>query len=187
MWLAESAFIAVALSVDAFAVSMAASATGHVNTPRAAFRLAFHFGLFQFLMPVVGWLAGAELLPLIESSDHWVAFALLTAVGTHMIVSSRDVNRPARSDDPSRGIRLLTLSTAVSVDALAIGLSLGVLGVGVWTPCIIVGFVTGAVTLAGIALGRRIHARYGRLAEMIGGIVLIIIAIRIVIYHLYAV
>jgi putative Mn2+ efflux pump MntP len=179
----EIVFIALALSIDAFAVALAASATGRVNNPRAAFRLSFHFGLFQFLMPVLGWAAGATLEPLIESFDHWVAFVLLGVVGIRMIRSSRNPNQPAQQDDPSRGIPLLTLSTAVSIDALAVGLSLAMLQISIWTPSAIIGLVTGAATVVGITLGARLHSRLGRIAELIGGIILILIAIRIVFIH----
>jgi putative Mn2+ efflux pump MntP len=182
----EIILIAFALSVDAFAVSMAVSAAGRVYGPRSAFRLAFHFGLFQFLMPVIGWAAGATLERLIASVDHWVAFVLLVAVGVRML---RAASRPKASTDhhdPSRGLLLLTLSTAVSVDALAVGLSLGMLRISIWTPGVIIGVVTASMSLLGILLGAKLHARFGRIAEFVGGLVLILIAIKIVVSHLGA-
>jgi putative Mn2+ efflux pump MntP len=178
--------VAIALSIDAFAVSLAASAAGRLPTPGAGFRLAFHFGLFQFLMPVLGWAAGATLEPLIESFDHWLAFGLLAVVGLRMISAGRKLEQPTRSDDPSRGMTLLALSTAVSIDALAIGLSLAVLRVSIWTPTIIIGLVSAAASLTGILLGTTIHSRFGRMAEVVGGVVLILIGVRVVVTHLNA-
>ena len=180
----DLAVIALALSIDAFAVALGASAAGRVPGTRAAVRLAFHFGLFQFLMPVLGWAAGATLKPLIESFDHWIAFALLTVVGIHMIRGSTDRDGESLATDPSRGIALVALSTAVSIDALAVGLSLGMLNVGIWTTSIMIGFVTAVATLVGILLGSRLQARLGKIVELVGGIVLILVAVRIVIEHL---
>ena len=182
----EIILIAFALSVDAFAVSMAVSAAGRVYDPRSVFRLAFHFGLFQFLMPVIGWAAGATLERLIASVDHWVAFVLLMAVGLRMLHAAVNPKATVGQDDPSRGLLLVTLSTAVSVDALAVGLSLGMLRISIWTPGVIIGVVTASMSLVGILIGARLHARFGRFAELIGGLVLISIAIRIVVTHLDA-
>jgi manganese efflux pump family protein len=176
--------IAIALSVDAFAVSTAASAAGRINNRRAAGRIAFHFGFFQFLMPVLGWAAGATLEPLIESFDHWIAFVLLSAVGIRMIRASRNPDGEELVTDPSRGLALVTLSTAVSIDALAVGLSLAMLKIEIWTPSVIIGLVTAFATLVGVLLGRRLSSRLGKPSELIGGIVLILVAFRIVVEHL---
>lgn len=176
--------IALALSVDAFAVSMAAATAGRLNGARSVFRIAFHFGLFQFLMPVIGWGAGTTLKHWIASFDHWVAFALLAVVGGRMVRAAFRPRTLACRYDPSRGLSLLALSTAVSVDALAVGLSLGMLKVAIWTPSVVIGLVAAAMSLAGIFLGSRLHARFGRVAEAAGGILLILIAVRIVFSHL---
>jgi manganese efflux pump family protein len=182
----DLAIIAIALSIDAFAVALAASAAGRVNGKRAAARLSFHFGLFQFLMPVLGWTAGATVKPLIESFDHWIAFMLLSIVGIRMIHGSHDPDGETYTKDPSRGVTLVALSTAVSIDALAVGLSLGMLNVRIWSTSIIIGCVTSAATLLGILLGNRMQERLGKIAELAGGIVLILVAIKIVIDHLSA-
>lgn len=183
----EIILIAVALSIDAFAVSLAASAAGRIRGSRATFRIAFHFGLFQFLMPVLGWAAGAELEPLIKSVDHWMAFALLTVVGIRMIRAARAAGASVSPEDPSRGMTLLALSTAVSVDALAVGLSLGMLRMDIWTPSAIIGIITAVVSLAGVKLGTKISDRFGRITEMIGGIILILVGLRIVLSHIFGV
>lgn len=182
----EILMIALALSVDAFAVSMAAAGAGRLNGPRPAVRLAFHFGLFQFLMPVIGWGAGATLERWITSVDHWVAFGLLTIVGIRMFRSAFRPRAFGPQQDPSRGLMLLTLSTAVSVDALAVGLSLGMLQIDVWVPSVIIGVVAAAMSLVGVLVGNRLHARYGRIAEAVGGVVLVLIAVKIVADHVGA-
>ena len=178
----EVALIALALSIDAFAVSMAAAAAGRVHGPRAVFRLSFHFGLFQFLMPVVGWAAGATLEPLIASFDHWIAFLLLMVVGIRMLIPSNG-SKAMQLDDPTRGLMLLTLATATSIDALAVGLSLAMLRINVWLPSVVIGIVAASMSLVGIYLGSRLQVRLGRKAEILGGIILIFIAIRIVAEH----
>jgi putative Mn2+ efflux pump MntP len=184
----ELALIALALSVDAFAVALAAAATGRLTGGRGAFRLSFHFGLFQFLMPVLGWAAGSALSGAIASFDHWLAFGLLAVVGVRMLRSARRFEARPRegADDPSRGFSLLALSTAVSIDALAVGLGLGMMRVRIWTPSVVIGLVAAAMSLVGIVLGNRLHARYGRIAEAVGGVILIVIAARILYTHLTA-
>ena len=125
----ELLVIAVGLSMDAVAVSLAASASNRAPGARATFRLSFHFGLFQAVMPVVGWALGVTVAPYIASIDHWVAFGLLVFVGGRMIYAAlHDGDDPDLSRDPSRGTTLVMLSVATSIDALAIGLTLAMLG-----------------------------------------------------------
>src|SRR5512136_2928972 len=119
MPLAEVVLIALALSLDALAVSIAAACSGRTTAPRAGFRLAFHFGLFQALMPILGWLAGWRLAVAIRVFDHWVAAVLLGIVALRMIRSGLGHETTELPADPSRGLALVALSTAVSVDALA--------------------------------------------------------------------
>ncbi len=180
----ELFLIAFALSIDAFAVSVAAASTGWVDGPRPTFRLSFHFGLFQFMMPVIGWAVGARLEPYIAPVDHWIAFGLLCFIGFRMLRSAKagDSGEEARSD-PSRGMMLVTLATATSIDALAVGLSLGMLNVNVWIPSVTIGIVTACVSLVGISLGTKLRRGFGRKAEMVGGVILIAIAVKIVLSH----
>ncbi len=179
----EIILIALALSIDAFAVSVAAAAAGRLTSTRSSVRLSFHFGIFQFLMPVLGWSAGQALAPLIAPVDHWIAFGLLAFVGGRMIRAGTGTPGE-RTDDPSRGMTLVALSTATSIDALAVGLSLSVLGVEIWVPSTIIGIITACVSFGGILLGSKLHVRFGRHAEIAGGIVLILIAVRIVVSHM---
>jgi putative Mn2+ efflux pump MntP len=175
--------LAVSMAMDAFAVSLGAGSLPETRGPRPTFRLAFHFGLFQFIMPILGWLAGASIEPFISGVDHWIAFALLAVVGVRMIdAARRPTDVPAA--DPSRGWTLVLLSVAVSLDALAVGLSLGVLGIPVGYPALVIGLTTAVLSVAGLHLGRGIGARLGKPFQVIGGLLLIGIGLRIVILHL---
>ncbi|HET6845520.1 MAG TPA: manganese efflux pump MntP family protein, partial [Anaerolineales bacterium] len=183
MTVLEVLLLAVSMAVDAFAVCMAAGALPGTHGPREAFRLAFHFGLFQFLMPIIGWLAGTEMEVFIRDVDHWVAFGLLACVGGRMIYSAWQAEQRMDSD-PSRGWMLVVLSIAVSVDALAVGLSLGLVGVPVIFPSILIGLVTGILSLAGLQVGAKAGQRLGPAVQVGGGLVLIAIGARILAQHL---
>ncbi len=183
MDLLEIITISVGLAMDACAVSLAAGASGRTRGKRAAFRLAFHFGLFQFLMPVVGWFGGEYLAGPIGVMAPWVAFALLVIVGGRMILSSLSGGDPIRLD-PSRGTVLVGLSLATSIDALAVGFSLAMLQVNVWQPAVIIGLVTAALSLLGLKLGSLLGSRFGRGMELAGGLLLILIGGRILFEHL---
>lgn len=178
--------LAVGLAMDAFAVAVAAGlALGQV-TGRHRFRLGFHFGLFQFLMPVVGWLAGSQLVFYIAKYDHWVAFGLLVYIGGKLIWESIAPHEARRllATDPTRGWSLVTLSVATSLDALAVGFSMAALGISVWIPSVVIGLVAGVLTLVGLSFGSRLGAAWGRWAEVAGGLVLLAIGARILFTHL---
>lgn len=179
----EVLLIAISMAMDAFSVCLVAGSLHRASGARSAFRLSFHFGLFQFIMPVLGWLAGITLEPLIRDYDHWIALGLLGFVGARMITSALR-GEEAQPLDPSRGWTLVMLSVAVSIDALAVGLSIGVMGLSVWYPAIIIGVVTGLLSFFGLRLGETVGSRLGKPVEIIGGLVLIGIGIRIVLSHL---
>jgi putative Mn2+ efflux pump MntP len=183
MTIVETLVIALALSLDASAVSLAASSCGYVRDRRATFRLSFHFGLFQFLMPILGWMLGSTIAPYIDRFDHWIAFALLVFVAARMLRAS-GCNTPAHQQaNPTRGLTLVMLSTATSIDALAVGLSLAMLGLSVWFPSAVIGLVTALVCVIAIHLGAGLGAWLGNRAQIVGGIALILIAVRIVLTH----
>ena len=171
----EIILIALGMSMDAFAVCLGAGTQVRNPGPRPIFRLAFHFGLFQFFMPVIGWFAGTTILRYISAYDHWVAFGLLAFVGIRMIRSGFDPNSDGQMNDPSRGWNLVLLAFATSIDALAIGFSLGLVGVTIWCP---------AVSWVGILLGNRLGAKFGKRMEIIGGVILILMGLRILLSHL---
>lgn len=178
--------IAFALAMDAFAVSVAAGITLRSVGPRHTFRLAWHFGFFQFAMPLLGWAAGSTIRPLIERFDHWLAFLLLLCVGVHMIREAFQKHETAsRQADPTRGMTLVVLSFATSIDALAVGLSLSILNMAIWFPAVIIGIVAALCTTAGIHIGSRIGSavRIGTYADIAGGLVLIGIGVKILHDH----
>jgi manganese efflux pump family protein len=171
--------IAVGLAMDAFAVSIAAGLAVASVTPRHVFRISFHFGLFQFMMPIIGWLAGGQVAAYFGQYDHWAAFGLLVYVGGRMLWEAHREKKPENERDPTRGLTLVTLSIATSLDALAVGVSMALLGVSVWIPAVVIGCITAALSAVGITFGGRIGPRWQRWAEAAGGFVLIAIGLKV--------
>ncbi len=182
----EILMIAVGLAMDAFAVSIAAGTSGRLSGKRAAFRLSFHFGLFQAMMPLAGWYAGSRIAHLISAFDHWVAFGLLLIVGGRMIMASLRSETEAFDKDPSRGLSLVILSVATSIDALAVGLSLAMINISIWQPCVIIGAITAILSAVGIRAGKYFGKKLGPRMELIGGVLLILIGMKILASHLTA-
>lgn len=180
----EVLMVAIGLAMDSFSVSLGASASGHEIDRRSALRLAFHLGFFQFLMPVVGWYLGISVAHIISSVDHWIAFGLLVLVGGRMIWAGFRDDVAIHDANPSRGFTLVMLSVATSIDALAVGLSLAMLGISIWYPSIVIGVVTAAISLAGIPLGARLGNLIGKRTGIAGGLILIFIGLRILVTHL---
>jgi len=176
--------LALALAMDAFAVALGTGAVLSRLTGRHLFRLGFHFGLFQALMPVIGWLAGLTIIQWVEAWDHWIAFSLLAIIGGRMIYEALSDEEKTDDRDPTKGLSLVLLSIATSIDALAVGFSLSVIGVSIWMPALVIGLVAGVLTIAGMLLGGRIGDRWGSRVEIFGGLVLIAIGIKILIEHL---
>lgn len=180
--------LALALSMDALAVAVALGVKIGGVSRRQTFRLAFHFGLFQSLMPLLGWSAGMTVASVIQSFDHFAAFALLALVGGHMIFTglrSRREDEAALKDDPTRGLSLLALSVATSLDALAVGFSLSLINVSVWWPALVIGLVCAAITAAGLQAGRLLAKLpwMRRAADICGGVILILIGVKILFDH----
>jgi len=178
--------IALALAMDAFAVALGLSLARDGLRGAQSFRLAFHFGLFQFAMPIAGWAAGQTVIKLIAAYDHWVAAGLLVFVGGKMIVESfhKEEKIERKAADVTRGFSLILLSVATSLDALAVGLSFGALRVPILLPAAVVGLVCFAVTLAGAKIGPWLGKLAGKWAEIAGGVVLFLIAAKILVEHL---
>ncbi len=186
MQLVNISAIAVALAMDAFAVSIATGVSLKDVSFRQTFRLSWHFGLFQAMMPVIGWGAGLSIRVYIERYDHWVAFVLLAFVGINMIREAfRHDKGEEQKKDPTKGVTLVILSVATSVDALAVGLSISILNVSIWTPALIIGIVAGIFTIVGLQIGKKIGSatRLSRYAGAIGGIVLLAIGFKILHEH----
>ena len=178
--------IAVGLAMDAFAVSIATGIKlGYSANVHRTVRLALHFGFFQFMMTVLGWCSGYAVENIIKAFDHWIAFMLLGFIGGKMIFESLREDAPSELPvDPTRGSSLIWLSIATSIDAFAVGISLGVLNAGIWYPSITIGIVAAAFTIAGIELGCRIGIYISRKIEIFGGCILIGIGMKMLVEHL---
>ena len=178
-------FIAIGLAMDAFAVSIASGFAVRKLHFSYAVKIAFLFGLFQGVMPVVGWLAGSGLVEYISAIDHWIAFGLLTFVGGKMIYESTAFCEDEACDqNPKRIYVLLTLAIATSIDALAVGLTLSFINIDIVTPAVIIGAITFALSLAGVYIGDKVGHFFESKIEIIGGLILIGIGIKILIEHL---
>ena len=178
--------IAVALAMDAFAVAIATGVTLKTVSPRQSFRLSWHFGLFQALMPIIGWFGGETVYTFVQHYDHWVAFVLLAFVGGHMIREAFEKDEhEEEKKDPTKGMRMVMLSVATSIDALAIGFSLSMIHVRVFFPAVIIGIVALTFTLVGLQLGAKLGSgsRIAHYAEIAGGVVLIVIGLNILYKH----
>ena len=187
MELTEIIAIALALSVDAFAVAVATGVSLKKINLRNNFRMAWHFGLFQALMPACGWYVGYFIHNWVESYDHWIAFFMLVFVAQGMVRGPfQEKADKEKIKDPTKGISLIILSIATSIDALAIGLSLSMLKVSIWIPALIIGIITCFITAGGMYLGKYFRIAGNKLssyAEIAGGLILIIIGINILREH----
>jgi len=170
--------------MDAFAVSLGVGATRKAVDARARFRLAFHFGIFQGFMPILGWLAGSTIARYIETFDHWIAFGLLAYVGVNMIRSGINPDMEIYKENPSKGKTLMMLCIATSIDAMAVGLSMAMIQVSVWAPAAIITVVTIALSAFGLAVGGKLGEKFGKRMGILGGLVLLGIGLRILYSHL---
>lgn len=177
-------FVAVGLSMDAFAVAVASGmAMKPIKVPHAL-RLALFFGGFQAAMPVAGWLAGRGMRDFISGVDHWIAFGLLSAVGAKMIFEAVGANPKRAALDPQSLPMLFALSVATSLDALAVGIGLSFLDVPIIEPAMVIGAITFIFSLAGVYLGGRLGHLFERKIEVLGGLILIAIGLKILAGHL---
>ena len=177
--------IAVALAMDAFAVAIATGVCLKQVSLRQTFRLSWHFGLFQALMPVIGWAIGASIEKYVAAYAHWLAFFMLALVGSNMlkeaILADDDEDTCAPKKDSTKGMTMVMLSIATSIDALAVGLSMSMLRVSIAYPAMIIGIVAGLFTIVGLHLGKRISRLtwLSTWAEITGGLVLWLIGLNI--------
>jgi manganese efflux pump family protein len=184
MSLLEIILIAVGLAMDAFAVSIGAGTLASMKDLRSTVRLAFHFGLFQFLMPVIGWFLGSGIQVYVDSVDHWIAFVLLSYIGIKMIYESYKKSEEQKGN-PSKGKTLIVLSVATSIDALIVGFTLAMLEVNIWYPSIMIGVITAGLSLFGIWIGKKLGMKLGKIMEVVGGFILIGMGVKILIEHLF--
>lgn len=178
-------FIAVGLAMDAFAVAVGIGTSGRADKPRPVFRVSFHMGLFQGLMTFLGWLAGSTIANFISTWDHWIALVLLSFVGTRMVMSGINPKSEVQKNDPSRGGTLMIICIATSIDAMAVGLSMAMLGSEILRPSLVIGIVTLGLSLFGLLAGAKLGERFGKRMEVLGGLILNGIGLRILLTHLF--
>lgn len=172
--------------MDAFTMGAAAGLGLESLTPRQVFRLSWHFGLFQFIMPVTGWLIGQGLAVWLASYGAWIAFALLGIVGSRMIVEALTPGQGKLDKrDPTKGLTMVLLSLTTSIDALAVGVSLALIHVSVWHPAMVIGSVALMMTGCGMIFGRRLGVKVGYRLEILGGLIMIGIGIKVLASHLW--
>jgi putative Mn2+ efflux pump MntP len=178
-------FIAIGLAADCFAVALGAGVSRKQYSRLGVLRMAFSFGLFQVIMLVLGWLAGRTVVELIAAYDHWVAFGLLAVVSGRMFWEAFHADEDEeKAMDVTRGVMLLTLSVATSIDSLAVGLSFAFLEINMALASPTTGAVTFVFTIAGFIIGGKGGKLIGKRAEALGGIILLVIAFRILLSHL---
>ncbi|MFC1984514.1 manganese efflux pump MntP family protein [Chloroflexota bacterium] len=177
-------FISLGLSADCFVVALSGSISMRSVSFLQKIRASLTFGVFQALMPVLGWLAGRTVVDLISDYDHWVAFILLVLIGIRMIWGSTHRKEDHNKVDITRGLILLTLAVATSIDALAVGLTFAFLEVSITLASSLIGIVAFMITMLGFAIGRKAGELIGKRAEAIGGVILIIIGLRILLNHI---
>lgn len=184
MSLIEIILISAGLAMDAFGVSIGKGLTMPVGENGRKVTLAFLFGLFQFLMPLIGWLIGRQFIDVIADWDHWIIFGLLGYLGIAMI-------REGLSDDDEDDDKtflgvweMMMLSVATSLDAMAVGLTFAFLPINVWEASATIGVITFGISLVGIYLGKFMDRFVGKYADIIGGGVLILIGTKILLQHL---
>jgi putative Mn2+ efflux pump MntP len=179
--------VAIGLSMDAVAAAVSRAIAAERAGWREALLTGTWFGAFQAGMPVIGWLVGERFGPLVAAWDHWIAFGLLAAIGSKMIWDGwRDEGEAPRALDPFGARTLATLALATSIDALAVGLTLPLLGAPLVVSVTIIGVTTAILSALGVLLGRRLGAAFGRRLDVVGGVILIGVGTKILVAHLAA-
>jgi len=180
---AELFILAVGLSMDAFAVAVCKGLSIRALLPRHAIIVGLWFGAFQALMPAIGWLLGAAFADMIAAVDHWIAFVLLTLIGGGMVREA--LGGDDEECDPSLApLTMLLLAVATSIDALAVGVTFAFLRVDILPAAALIGACTFVISAAGVKVGNVFGTRYRSKAELFGGVVLVLIGLKILLEHL---
>ena len=185
MSILELLLVAVGLSMDAFSVSICKGLTTKRFSWRMALICGLWFGFFQALMPTIGYFLGAQFQELIEAYDHWIAFGLLFLIGANMIreavVGENEEDKSSSSLDLKT---MLVLAVATSIDALAVGVSFACIQVNIWMAILIIGVTTFLFSILGVKIGNVFGSKYEKSAGIVGGIILILIGLKILLEHL---
>jgi len=179
-------FIAIALAMDAFAVSISSGIIIKDVKVKHALKIASSTGFFQGFFTLLGWLGGINIAYVISNIDHWIAFALLLVIGAKMIYESRKTDLEGdKKINPLKFSVLILVGIATSIDALAIGLSFAILNVPILVPAILIGIVAFGFSILGVLIGKKVGQIFGNKVELIGGLILICIGVTILIDHLF--
>lgn len=185
MSVTELILIAVGLSMDAFAVAICQGLASRRFKVKSALAIAFAFGLFQALMPMLGWALGTQFADYITAYDHWVAFVLLAIIGGKMIYDALIEKQEDAPQEEKLSLRkLLLLAIATSIDALAVGVSFAFLKVNIAFSTALIGVITFTLSFAGVWIGNKFGAKYKSKAELAGGVILVLIGVKILLEHL---
>lgn len=177
-------FVAIGLAMDAFTVAIAKGISLKEATFSQAAKVALFFGGFQALMPFLGWLFGLSFEKYITAFDHWIALILLTLIGGKMLYESfKDEDEEEEEADPLNARSLLVLAIATSIDALAVGVTFAFLNVNILTSVALIGIITFVISFAGVIIGNKVGEYLKNYAEIVGGIILILIGISIFLEH----
>ena len=179
----ELFLMGVGLSMDAFAVSVCKGLAMPKCTFKKAAIVGLWFGGFQALMPAIGYILGAQFQEAIASIDHWIAFVLLALIGGNMIHEALD-NDEEEADASLDVKTMFLISVATSIDSLSIGITFGFLNVNIITSVCFIGIVTFIISFAGVKIGNVFGARYKNKAEIVGGVILILLGLKILLEHL---
>lgn len=178
-------FIALGLSMDAFAVSVASGVIIKKQRLYNAFKFGFCFSLFQMIMPLLGWASGIALRRFITEVDHWIAFVLLSIVGCKMIYEAMGMESFEKREDYFTKYVLFALSIATSIDALVVGVSFAFLNVSIIIPVLIIGLVTFIMSYSGFLIGNKFGHIFEKKIEIVGGLILIGMGLKILFEHLF--
>ena len=184
MHLIELIIIAVGVSMDAFAVSICKGLSVRRLRPSYVVSAAAWFGGFQALMPLIGYFIGLSCADLVADVDHWIAFVLLAIIGGKMVKESFEKDEEQDYNPDFSFKTMLMLAVATSIDALAVGVSFAFLRVDIWTSILLIGLMTGAFSALGVVLGQMFGCRFKSKAELLGGVILVAIGVKILIEHL---
>lgn len=183
MSILEILLVSIGLAMDAFAVSICKGLAMQKMNWKKAIIIGLYFGIFQGVMPIIGYYLGVSFEDLVTSIDHWITFALLLLIGGNMIKEALDKSSEESNDDT--GIKkMILLAIATSIDALAVGITFALLDINLKLSVLIIGIVTFILSIIGVKIGNKFGAKYKSKAEFIGGIILILIGIKILIEHL---
>jgi putative Mn2+ efflux pump MntP len=185
MSLPEIIIIAIGLSMDAFAVSIILGLSTEKIKLKQVIIPGLYFGIFQALMPCIGYFAGINFADKIQHFEHWIAFAILGFIGGKMIKDSFSKEKEKVDENPFKFLKMLVLAIATSIDALAVGITFSFFRINIFLAIAIIGFTTFLISCGGVIIGKTFGARFKAKAEFIGGLILVAMGVKILIEHLF--